>query len=235
MAPTLASVRRDLRVALGERTARRWQDNDLDRYINLGCSDIAKLEVLQATATIAIAANAGEATMPANCIRVHRADFKATGSDHSVNLEYRDFHNNQAVQWTTNSTGMPAMFALWGTPGAVKLKLYPMAGFAGNLYVHYYRLPTYVDPEDDDEVVYEASLDSTVLDIPAGWEQCVISHAEYLALRADRDPRWQEAHQLYTELLGAMHDLTRRHTDQSGEIVGSDGEGFWLYAMGDEY
>jgi len=223
MPPTLGSIRRDLRVALGERRAARWQDVDLDRYINLGCSDVAKLEVLQATATIAIAANAGEATMPADCIRVHRADFKPTGDDRSISLEYRDFNNPQAVQWMTNSTGMPSLYALWGTPGAVKLKLYPAAGFAGSLYVHYYKLPAEAD-EDTDE-----------LDIPAGWEQCVISHAEYLALRADRDPRWQEAHQLYTELLGAMHDLTRRHTDQAGEIVGSDGEEFWLYAMGDDY
>ncbi len=223
MAPTLASVRRDLRVALGERTARRWQDVDLDRYINLGCSDIAKLEVLQATATIAVAANAGEVTAPSNCIRVHRVDFQATGSDHSVNLDYKDFHNNQAVQWTTNSSGMPSFFTAWGTPGAVKIKLYPMAGFAGNLFLHYYKLPDVAAEETD------------VLDIPAGWDQAVISHAEYLALRADRDPRWQEAHAQYTELLGAMHDLTRRHTDQAGEIVGTDGEPFWLYDMGDYY
>lgn len=231
MAPTLASARRDLRVALGERIPRRWLDVDLDRYINLGCSDIAKLEVLQSTATLAIVANQGSVDMPANCIRVHRVDFTPTSSDRSVNLEYRDFHNAQAVQWTTNSAGMPALFTLWGTPGSVKLKLYPAAGFAGNLYVHYYRLPTYIN--DDDDTVYTTPSDTTELDIPAGWEQCVISHAEYLALRADRDPRWQEAHAQYTELLGAMHDLTRRHTDQAGEIVGSDGEQFWLYAMGD--
>ena len=59
--------------------------------------------------------------------------------------------------------------------------LYPTPSYAGTISLHYYRLPT------------APSSDSDTLDLPVGWEDCAYLYAEYLALRRDRDPRWQEA------------------------------------------
>ena len=60
----------------------------------------------------------------------------------------------------------------------------------------------------------------------------VYLYAEYRALRRDRDPRWQESKGLFDEALGSLYDISRRHTDQAGQIVPEPvATNSWLYEM----
>ena len=105
------------------------------------------------------------------------------------------------------------MFTLWGYPPQLKIVLYPKPGLAGTLTVYYYKVP--------DDLATDGSAASTTLSVPNGWEDLVYEYVTYLALRRDRDPRWQEAKAAYDEKLTAMLDLTTRWSDQSGSITPS--------------
>lgn len=52
-------------------------------------------------------------------------------------------------------------------------------------------------------------------------------------MRRDRDPRWQEAKQLYEENVGQLMVLTRTFVDQPGTIVNDRGRVLpgWLTGM----
>lgn len=212
MAVTLSQARRALRERLGDTGAGQsnaYSDAELNRWLNEACRDIARqAEILQTTTEIDIDAGTAQYDMPADMVRCTRVDFLADSEGRSRTLEYKAFHNANAVTWVNDSEGMPVLYTAWGTPGAVKLILYPTPSYTGTLSVHYYRLPT--DPD----------ADTDLLDLPVGWEDCAYLYAEYLARRRDRDPGWQEALQLYKDNLGAMYDLTRQHSDQATEVTG---------------
>lgn len=225
MSVTLSEARRAVRELLDEETPQSFKDVYLDRLIHEGCTEIARSsEVLETTTTIAVTASTREYDMPTDMIRAHRVDFETSDHGHHATLAYRDFHNANAVQWHGDIEGMPTLYTMWGQPGSVKAVLYPSPAYAGVLTVHYYKLPT------------PPTAQSSVLDIPTGWENVVYLYVEYRALRRDRDPRWQEAKALFDEALGALYDISRRHTDQAGEILPQPvATNSWLYDMDGGY
>lgn len=225
MSVTLKQARVAVRELLDEETPATFKDSHLDRWINEGCIEIARsAEVLETSDTIDVVASTREYDLPDDMIRAHRVDFEVDGDGRHASLGYRDFHNANAVQWHGDYEGMPTLYTMWGRPGAVKLVLYPSPAYTGTLTVHYYKLPT--PPTDD----------TSTLDIPEGWENVVYLYAEYRALRRDRDPRWQESKALFDEALGALYDISRRHTDQAGEITPDFGStNSWLYEMDGGY
>jgi hypothetical protein len=212
MPVTLAQARVALRERLDEYSARQWTDNMLDRWLHEGAKDIARrAEVLQDTATIAAVAGTQAYTLPDDMVRIYRLAFNATGDPTSYPLEARDFKTADAVWWTQQAVtqGTPALFTMWGVPGSVQAILYPTPAVGGTLTAHYYRLPL------------KAVDDTDELDLPEGWEDCAYAFAEHLALRQDRDQRWQESKAMYEELLSELVRLTQHHTDQpSNPMVG---------------
>lgn len=209
MPVTLSSLLDDVRERIDEITARRWSDVSLITWINEGARDVARRsEVLQDRKDIAALANVQEYTLPTDMIRVHRVEFKPTGSDQIYTLEYKDFNNLDAVWWSSKSvtTGTPALFTMWGFPPSAKLIAYPTPSVSGTFTVYYYRFPTTV-ASDTDQV-----------ELPEGWHDLVVNYCEYLALRKDADPRWREAKQIYEENLGNLFDISRRWSDQAGSI-----------------
>jgi len=225
MSVTLAEARRAVRELLDEETPQSFKDAYLDRLIHEGCIEIARSsEVLETSAEINIIVSTREYDMPADMIRAHRVDFETDNDGNHLTLSYRDFHNANAVQWHGDTEGMPSLYTMWGRPGAVKLVLYPSPAYAGTVTVHYYKLPA------------QPTTNSSVLDIPEGWENVVYLYAEYRALRRDRDPRWQESKGLFDEALGSLYDISRRHTDQAGQIVPEPvATNSWLYDMDGGY
>ena len=219
---TLTEARFALRERLDEPNARAWSDTELERWLNEGAKDIArKTECLQAEASLSFAAGVNQATLPTNCIRVHRAEW--LGSGRQLPLTYQDFNSSVAVSWVDNTTnqGTPHLFTMWGVGGGIKVILYPTPAVAGTLKVWYYKLPT------------APTTELGVYDLPEGWEDAMYEHATAAALRRDRDPRWQEAKAQYDEVLGALFDVTRRYSDQSGQIVGDyPAVNAWLYEFG---
>lgn len=221
MPVTLATARKAVRELLDEETPQTYKNAHLHRWINEGCVEIARAtEAFQTSDTIDVVASTREYDMPTDMIRAHRVDFETDDGDHHATLTHRDFHNADAVQWHGDNEGMPTLYTMWGMPGSVKLILYPSPAYAGTLTVHYYKLPAL------------AEADTDVLDIPEGWENVVYAYTEYKALRRDRDPRWQESKALFDEALGGLFDMTRRHTDQAGEILPVGyAVNAWLYEM----
>lgn len=199
------------RDRLDEATARRWSDAQLTRFINEGGRDVArKTECLFDTEAIAVTAGDDEVTGPIDMVRIHRVEFSRTGDTQTYALEFRDWNAMDPVWWTQQNitqSSNPAYYTLWGFPPAVTIRVYPLPASAGSLKVFYFRLPAAV------------SVGADLLDIPEGWENLVVSFAEYTALRSDADPRWQEAKQIYEQDLSSMVATVTRFSDQAGQFV----------------
>jgi hypothetical protein len=230
VAKTQGALLTELRDRLDETTARQWTDPMLRGWINDAARDIArKSETLQDREDVAVVSGTREYTLPADIIRVHRAEYKATGDTLVYPLEYRDFNSMDGV-WHTQqevSEATPMFFTMWGYPPTLKMVLYPTPSIAGVVKVFYYKVPANLATDGSDAGV--------ALDCPEGWEDLILDFAEYRALRRDADPRWRESKELYDENLGAMFDTTRRWSDQAGVIVNDSGFGVPAWLVGGDF
>lgn len=222
---TLTSLLADVRDRLDETTANQWTDAMLTRWINEGLRDVARrTETLMDRDTIAAVAGVQEYTLGTDMLRVYRVEYKRTGDTQIYNLEYKDFNNLDAVWWTSQAItqNTPSYFTMWGYPPAAKLIVYPKPAAAGTFTVFFYKTPALLVSGSD------------VAEIPDGWFDIIVNYCEFVALRRDADPRWQEAKSLYEENLNNMYELTRRWTDQAGSIDSNTGSMVpaWLYGGG---
>lgn len=207
---TLGQLRNLVRVRLDEATATAWSDAEINGWINEGIRDLARRsETLQVSSSILVSEGVAEYFAPAELSRIYRAEFQATGDTSIYPLTYRDFNNMDAVWWTAKNTtqSTPELFTLWGYPPSLKVILYPKPSRAGTLTLYYYRVPV------------DLVSDSDPVPVPTGWDDLIVEYATYLALRRDRDERWKEAREAYEDHLASMMMLTRRWTDQAGEIT----------------
>lgn len=209
---TQAAILGDIRSRLDEPTSRFWSDEELRRWINEAARDIARrAEVLEASTTVSVVAGTNEYTLATDIIRVYRALWTPTGSTQNYPLDYQDFNSLDAAGWTfTVSQGYPAVYTLWGYPPSLKMILYPKPTVAGTITYYYYKLPT--------DLALDGSAAASTVTLPSGWEDLIALYVEYVAMRKDGNPRWQEAKSLYEMELGEMIDRTRRWTDQAGAI-----------------
>lgn len=222
---TLATFRTRIRDRLDEASARFWTDAQLNTWINEAAEDIARrTETIQDYDDLSVLAGTREYTLDDDVLRVYRAEYIPTGQSERYPLEYRAMNAMDAI-WQNQqaiSAGVPSYYTIWGFSPANKIVLYPTPSLAGTLKTYVYRLPT------------PTTTDGNTIEVPSGWDSLVIDYAEYSALRKDRDPRWQEAKQLYEEHLADMYDMTRQWTDQLGVITPSVPHGLpqWLVGGG---
>lgn len=227
---TLSTLRGRVRVRVDEASAQFWADTDLDQWINEAARDIARRsETLQATTEFDATADTQEYTLPTDVIKVHRAEYaNNTDRDTVTPLEYRDYNTMDSVWWSqqVQSRGDPYWFTMWGFPPSLKMVVYPTPSdtVTNGFKVFYYRLPA------------AATTDGDNIEIPQGWEDLAEDYCEYMALRKDGDPRWQEAKQLYEQKIDGFIDMTRRWTDQAGVVATQHGPvPAWLYGGGEWY
>lgn len=211
MPVTLKEARDLLRVRLDEPSPRRWQDHQLNAWINEGCRDVARrAECLHSEGTIAVLANVQTISLSTltGLTKVNRVEWQTTGDSAKVALEYRDFNNMDAVWFDHQSVtkGRPDYYTLKGTPPSLSCVVYPTPSQAGTLRVHYWRVPA------------DAGADATTLDLPEGWSDIVLDYAESRALRRDGNPEWKAALETYKDNLAALVETTRRYTDASTVI-----------------
>ena len=190
-----------------------WQLTSLRRWINEGVRDVARrTETLLVDVELPLAAGESGTTLPADVLRVHRAAF-TEGTDRTYGLEFRDFNAVDAV-WYTNATtaiqATPREFALKGFPPQLDILVNPRPSTPGTLTVHYYALPV--------ELADDGTDDGEDLQVVEAYTDLVVDYASFLALRRDRDPRWQEHRVAYEDNLTAMLDATRRWSDQAGNV-----------------
>lgn len=215
MPMTLGQAMTAVRSRLGEPTAIAWSDVDLRGWINEGVRDVARrTESLQTTDAYILPADTREFVIPAtNLLRVYSAYWADSGNAQMNPLEYRDFNAMDSI-WANQqqiTSGTPNTYTLWGFPPALKLLLYPTPVQAGTLTLHYYIAPA--------ALATDGTADATQLQVVEAYTDLVIEYATYLALRRDRDQRWQEARVAYEDNLQMMQDQTRRWTDQAGTFT----------------
>lgn len=220
---------RRARVRLNELTARQFQDQDLREWLNEAARDIArKTECLQERTAIAGIIGTSEYTVPSTAIRVFRVEFTPT-SERTRSLNYVDVKSMDGFGWEQRdrSQSYPDVFTVWGSGRTLKLIVFPAPSGAGSFTVWYYRLPTDLAEETNDDGAEH-------LELPQGWDDLALDYLEYRALRKDRDPRWTESKQLYDENLSQMYDNTRRWVEEAGMISPESGGVLpaWLTSFG---
>lgn len=191
-----------------------WGEEEIRRYLNEGRRDLARrVECVQTLATIATISGTQQYTMPADVVRVYRVEFQDASSQ-VWPLEYRDFNSLDQIWGTwqrTTTSSRPYLYTMWGYPPNLELTLYPTPVDTGNtVRVFYYSVP--------DNMAVDGTDDDTDIGIPTGWEDAIVQYAEYVALRKDKAPEWQEAKQLYEQKITELTERSRRWTDQAGMI-----------------
>lgn len=217
-----------VRERLDEPTERFWTDIELRRWINEAARDIARrTETLQEVDPVTIVAGTQQYTLAADILRVHRAEFKATGDNNVYPMEYMDYQAMDSL-WFTSKTitpGNPRVFTLWGFTPNQNMLLYPTPSRAGVMSIYGFRLPI--------ERATATNADAAaIIELPEGWEDLVVEYVLYQAWLKDGNPNWQAAKQLYDEKLDAMYQMTRRWSDQAGMITSDTGLSMvprWLY------
>jgi hypothetical protein len=219
MPQTLSELRTSLRERISELNPRQFPDIYLNKLINEGARDLCRrTECLRDTWTIATAPATQQYTGPSNIVRLHRVEVEDSDGSRTP-LEYRDFQSMDHVWHTSQATasGDPLLYTTWGMPPNLKVILYPTPSNAGTLRLHYYRFPT------------AAISDATAIEVPEGWEDAVVTYAEYKAWRRDGDSRWQDSKAIYEEVMADLLVTAVRYNDQSGS-VDEWGNGFGLPA-----
>lgn len=205
---TLSSLITLTRDRLAEDNEREWSNDMLKRWLNEGLKDVSRrTETLQDFVDITATVGLQQYSLPSTIIRVRGVHWNPTSGEPTP-MEFQEFNNSNSVTWGSQTTAQstPQLFTLWGYPPLLKMIVYPSPSAAGSFRVYHYRLPA------------ELINDNDVAEIPEGWTDLVVSYCEFMALRRDRDPRWQEAKSLYEQAVEQMLQLTRRWSDQAGQI-----------------
>jgi hypothetical protein len=223
---TLLTIRTDVRNRLDEVSARRWTDAELNNWINEGLRDVARRSetILSYYTNIALVPNVAKYSMPTDVIRVHRLEFVPVGSSQTYPIQLSTYQEMDQVWGVSQQIqrSYPYYAVLWGFAPNITIQFYPVPSQAGELNIYYYRLPTTLVNDID------------VAEIPAGWEDLVEVYCEYVALRKDRDVRWQDSKTLYETSLQNMINVTRQLHDQARSvIVGTSAVPAWLYEFED--
>jgi len=232
---TLAELRVELRSRLNEPTAAAWTDDELDRWINEGVRETSnRTEFNRSILEQDVAAQEFRVLLTASdrIQRVHKAEWipvadaatvEAAGGTHQVyRLEYQNISTMDAIRGSGQllSDGVPAYYALWGTPGSLTVVLYPRPSAAGTLRTHAYASPS------------DMTADGDVANLPIGWEHAVLSYAEYKAKVRDRDEGWQIAKSDYEETIKNYKVAFSTYTDETEQVQawGSGASG-WQYDL----
>jgi hypothetical protein len=218
MPQTQAQLLLQLRDRIDESTQRFWTDRELTDWLNEGIRVIARrTETLEDTEyQLQAQPQIGRYALPRNCLTVHRCEFAPQLNSQLVYpMELKTYYEMDEL-WGTQqliSRSYPSYAVFWGAPPNITMQVFPVPSQAGVFQLYYYRLPRTLGttaPTDNPE---------NIADVFEGWHDLAVTYAEYMALRKDRDDRWQDAKQLFEEGLSELVDHSRRHHDQAQGMV----------------
>lgn len=178
-----------VRSRLDETTARFWSDPELLAWLNEALRDAGRYtKHIRDRKEIEVTANMSEYTVPDDVIEIEHVYF-LPGDGRQVPMTGQSYDNMDQVwgSWQNLRVGEPRAFALWGTPPSLKIKVYPTPVSAGRISMLVVRMPA------------ELTTTSGTVDFPPAWDDVLEDYIEMAALRKARDPRWQEAFQMYTQ------------------------------------
>lgn len=216
-----------------------YTTTEITNWINDGLRDLARRaeDLMSFDTSITIVANTAKYALPADVIRVHRAEFVPTGSVQAYPIQATTYQEMDTIWGTNQSTpsAYPSFFVIWGFPGgtgasAHKIQFYPVPSQGGTLNLFYYRQPyRFLDPvAHSGELVKE-------LEVVAGWDDLVVIYAEAEALRKARDDRWMTVRQMYEGQIDYVMNVTQQWHDQQQFISTASRlrQPFWLYDFGE--
>lgn len=195
MAVTLDELELRVRAILDEPTAGQWQQDNLRRWFNEGLRDLARTtRHWKSTATQNATAGTSEYTQPSSILAIEHAYYD-DGSGNLYPLTAAHYESMDNV-WGAhqNRAGRPEFFTTKGSSPALKLKVWPVPTVThAGPPTSRFQMNTVILPT---EMPLSGSGGSN-LDCPDGWVDLIVDYAEYMALRRNRDPRWQEAWEIY--------------------------------------
>lgn len=218
MPVALGDYIRRVRSIVDEPEQRFWTDTEITDWVNDGARDLARKaeDLLTFDTTISIVANVSVYPLPANTIRIHRAEFVPTGStqQYPIRASSQDEMDQIWGTYQQNPSSYPSWFVTRGYPGGsgsstFDIQFYPVPAQTGTINLFYYKMPARIG----DPIATPANLALTI-DLPEGWDDLILLYVEWRALRKSKDPRWQEAYQLYGEQLDYLLNITRYFHDQ---------------------
>lgn len=234
MTVTLSNATTQVRYLLDETTAQFWSQNMIHSFLNQACHEIARVtQSLWMQATIVAVPTHANYTAPTDMLGVHKMTFliKTGGvsSQQWFNLEFRGIKQMDEIWGILHQlpAAYPNAFYLWADPtisgghppSAQKwyFGIYPVPATTGTFTLYYYR------------DARTATTTATVLDIVQGYEEIPYWYAVFMAKYRDRDPTWQTAKQVYSEMLQNMMDKTSRFTDEGNQFVSDANANYPVY------
>lgn len=216
MTRTQAQIITAVRERLDEPTEGQWKDKELRRWINKATRDICRrTECLDTVSLLAATSGTSTVAAPADTIRISRVEWAPDSAPTKrFPLEYRDFNAMDPIWYADRliTSSQPMYWTTQGFVPSLSIRLYPVPPEDGDIQVKYYKYPA--------DLATDTSADAnTTVTIPEGWDDAVEDYVEMMALRKDRDPRWQEAKSMYEEAAETLYGLSRRLTDQHGQVI----------------
>lgn len=199
MVLSVADAVTSVRERLNEATTSLWSDVMLRRWLNEGIKDIGRRTFHYTdTSQVAVVANTSEYTMAANIMRINLCYFVQTGDTRMLPMTPKQWESMDRIWMSQQNTfvSYPVFFATRGYSPQVMLKIFPVPTTSGTLHLHFARMPADIN----------IAAGGGNVDCPDFWVQLALDYCEYMALRRDRDPRWQEAKGLYEEKMQDMID-----------------------------
>jgi hypothetical protein len=190
-----------IRDNLDEQTPGQWSQQQLRRFINDGLDDLSRsTKHLQDIKTITTIAGTAEYAVSKDVLMIMHA-YWVTSDGRYLPLAPVQYEGADQVwgQYQTQQSTEPFLFTTWGYAPNLKMRLYPVPSTTGStVSLRVIRLAAHVDINGLDG--------DTSVDCPEAWLDALTYYAEFRALRKDRDPRWQEAYQLYTSIRDSLAD-----------------------------
>src|SRR5215471_21580336 len=180
MPVALGEYIRRARSVIDEPESRFWTDTELTDWINDGARDLARKaeDLVVFDTSITVTPNVGTYTLPANTIRIHRAEFVPTGStqQYPIRASSQDEMDQIWGTYQLNPASYPTFFVTRGYPGgsgssAFLVQFYPIPSQTGTINLFYYKMPVRLA----DPVADPTQLVVTV-DLPEGWDDTLIKY-----------------------------------------------------------
>lgn len=187
-----------IRDMVDEPTAAQWTDDMFGRWINEGARDLARsTRHLKGSKTVAVTGGDSEYTLTADVVAVEHVYWTATGDDRRIPLIPKHWEGMDQVwgSWQNRESSNPVYFTVVGMSPAAMIKLYPTPADGGSLFLMVSQLWT---------PIAIPVVPAATADVPAIWYDAIVDYVEYKGLRRDRDPRFTEALDMYTQKRDAL-------------------------------
>jgi hypothetical protein len=197
----------------------QWTDSNLRRWLWEGMKDVSRRancnrDTIDVTATASINEYVLSTGNQPSILRIYRCEWLPGGADtRRIPMTPSGYEAMDNIWWQQQdqAVGTPTFYTTWGRPPTLKLKIYPAPYQNSSFRLFVSRLPIPID-------FTGATDNSTNIDLPEGWLECAYDYCEYMALRKDRDSRWQESLQAYEAKVDSMIRNVDNYMDSPEEV-----------------